>query len=78
MARGRREHEDEESEAGEDEGEAGGDVAVQLEVLVHIEGDPHARQEKDGSGRLMREREFRCLDWTRTERVNRLRQQNSF
>ena len=56
VAAARGEHDDEDAEAAEKEGQAGGDVAVQLEVLVHIEGDPHARQEKDGSGRLMRER----------------------
>ena len=51
-ARGRRDRENEEPEAGEEEGDAGGDVAVQLEVLVQLEGDPEARQEKDGPGRL--------------------------
>ena len=54
LAGGRRDHEDEESKAGEEEGEAGGDVAVQLEVLVQRfeEGDPQAGQEKHGPGSL--------------------------
>ena len=54
LAGGRRDHEDEESKGGEEEGEAGGDVAVQLEVLVQRfeEGDPQAGQEKHGPGSL--------------------------
>ena len=46
------EEEDKDPEAREEEGERGGHVAVQLEVLVQSEGDPHAGQEENGSSRL--------------------------
>ena len=52
VAAARGEHDDEDAEAGEEEGQAGGDVAVQLQVLVQLEGDPKAGKQKDGPGRL--------------------------
>ena len=66
VAAARGEHDDEHAEAGEEEGQAGGDVAVQLEVLVQLEGDPKAGKQKDGPGRLKgREKDVNDMDRNR-------------
>ena len=52
VAAARGEHDDEDAEAAEKEGQAGGDVAVQVEVPVQLQGDPKASKQKDGPGCL--------------------------
>ena len=66
VAAARGEHDDEHAEAGEEEGQAGGDVAVQLQVLVQLEGDPKAGKQKDGPSRLKgREKDVNDMDRNR-------------